>query len=217
MAVSQEQIQKLADLFEVNELKWRIGRKSKKGDTATALVYIDSRAAMDRLDEVCGPGNWQDTYKEGPNGGLLCGVSILVQGEDHPMWVTKWDGAENTDIESVKGGLSDAFKRACVKWGIARYLYSFPPSRYLPIDQYGNFQVEMNVPDWAVPKAKTEPSAADRLAAYMKDEGYPMTDKKGYTRPEVKGLIKEHFNGGFGVDELAAFLDDLPAKVAEAA
>lgn len=33
------------------------------------------------------------------------------------------DGAENTDIEPVKGGLSDAYKRAAVKWGIGRYLY----------------------------------------------------------------------------------------------
>jgi hypothetical protein len=37
--------------------------------------------------------------------------------------VTKWDGAENSQIESVKGGLSDSFKRAAVKWSIGRYLY----------------------------------------------------------------------------------------------
>jgi len=33
-------------------------------------------------------------------------------------------GAENSDIEPVKGGLSDSFKRAAVQWGIGRYLYS---------------------------------------------------------------------------------------------
>lgn len=37
--------------------------------------------------------------------------------------VTKWDGAENTDVEAVKGGLSDSMKRAAVQWGIGRYLY----------------------------------------------------------------------------------------------
>jgi len=38
-------------------------------------------------------------------------------------WVTKSDGAEDSTIEAVKGAYSDSFKRACVKWGIARYLY----------------------------------------------------------------------------------------------
>ena len=35
----------------------------------------------------------------------------------------KTDGAENTDYEPVKGGLSDAMKRAASQWGIGRYLY----------------------------------------------------------------------------------------------
>ena len=48
---------------------------------------------------------------------------------DHRMgyhgtgWVTKSDGAEDSTIEAVKGAYSDSFKRAAVKWGIARYLY----------------------------------------------------------------------------------------------
>lgn len=33
------------------------------------------------------------------------------------------DGAEDSDIESVKGGLSDSMKRAAVQWGIGRVLY----------------------------------------------------------------------------------------------
>jgi hypothetical protein len=37
--------------------------------------------------------------------------------------VWKEDGAENTDIEAVKGGLSGAMKRAAVQWGCGRYLY----------------------------------------------------------------------------------------------
>ena len=39
-------------------------------------------------------------------------------------FITKWDGAEDSDIEPVKGGLSDSMKRAAVQWGIGRYLYS---------------------------------------------------------------------------------------------
>jgi hypothetical protein len=38
-------------------------------------------------------------------------------------WITKRGGAENTDLEAVKGGLSDAMKWCTVQWGIGRYLY----------------------------------------------------------------------------------------------
>ncbi|WP_263317101.1 Rad52/Rad22 family DNA repair protein, partial [Enterobacter hormaechei] len=54
------------------------------------------------------------------NGGVECGISIKVEGE----WITKWDAAENTQVEAVKGGRSGAMKRAAVQWGIGRYLYN---------------------------------------------------------------------------------------------
>lgn len=34
------------------------------------------------------------------------------------------DGAEDSDIEPIKGGLSDSMKRAANQWGIGRVLYS---------------------------------------------------------------------------------------------
>jgi hypothetical protein len=33
------------------------------------------------------------------------------------------NGAGDSDVEAEKGAISDAFKRAAVKWGIGRYLY----------------------------------------------------------------------------------------------
>ena len=116
--------------MELNELKtpfpesgiqWRIGRAGWSGDRPWAMVlaYLDSRAIAARLDDVCGAGNWKNQFKEWHGSAQLCGISIKIDGE----WVTKWDGAENTDIEAVKGGLSSAFKRAAVHWGIGAYLY----------------------------------------------------------------------------------------------
>jgi hypothetical protein len=129
--------QKLADPFPPEDIEWRVGRSGMgaKGPWAKVLAYLTSRAIMHRLDSVIGPANWKDEYQKGPEGGILCGISIRVPvrtgttipGNDpvfgQSEWVTKWDGAENTQIESVKGGLSDSFKRAAVKWGIGRYLY----------------------------------------------------------------------------------------------
>jgi hypothetical protein len=108
--------------FPADEIEWRIGRSGVKSDGtpwAMVLAYVTSRAIMDRLDEACGTENWCNEFKAAPEGGVMCGISIRIGQE----WVTKWDGAENTDVEAVKGGLSGAMKRAGVQWGIGRYLY----------------------------------------------------------------------------------------------
>lgn len=108
--------------FHPHELEWRIGRSGVKNDRpwAYGLVYITNRAIMQRLDDVFTPFGWKNEYKDAPGGsGILCGISVKFGDE----WVTKWDGAEPTAIESVKGGLSDSMKRAAVQWGIGRYLY----------------------------------------------------------------------------------------------
>lgn len=48
---------------------------------------------------------------------------ISIYFQQQKQWLTKWDGADDSDFESVKGGLSDSMKRAAVEWGVGRYLY----------------------------------------------------------------------------------------------
>ena len=108
-----EQMEQLKKPFPVEALHWRLGQVNKAKTKAMMLVYIDARDVMDRLDEVFGL-DWTDDYKE-VNGRIVC--TITVNG------VSKSDGAGDTDFEAEKGGLSDAFKRAAVKWGVGRYLY----------------------------------------------------------------------------------------------
>lgn len=122
----------LAEPFAANEIEWRVGNKSKRGDRATLLCYLTSRAVQDRLDRVVGPGNWRDRYEpvvvNGKLAGFLCTLEIRVAGE----WLGKSDISDITDIEALKGGVSGALKRAAVKWGIGRYLYELD-ARYHPI------------------------------------------------------------------------------------
>lgn len=118
---------KLSDLsapFPKDAVHWRVQGtpyKSKSNGTysAMALAYIDARDVMDRLDEVCGPENWQDEYTVTPSGLTICRIGIQVSDD----WVWKSDGAGETAVEGKKGGISDALKRAAVHWGIGRYLY----------------------------------------------------------------------------------------------
>ena len=115
---------KLREPFPPADIEWRVAQSGKnaKGVWCKVLAYMTARAVMDRFDDVCGPENWRNEFKEAPGGGVLCGLSIRIGDE----WVTKWDGAQQTDIEAVKGGLSGATKRAAVQWGCGRYLYHLP-------------------------------------------------------------------------------------------
>lgn len=104
--------------FPREAISWRAQSVTKDGTKAMALAYIDARDVMNRLDDVLGPDGWQCRYPHA-NGKTVCEIGIRV-GEE---WIWKADGAGDSDIEAEKGALSDAFKRAAVRWGIGRYLY----------------------------------------------------------------------------------------------
>ena len=111
----------LADLkkpFPPDCISWRVGSTTKDKSKGMALAYIDARDVMQRLDDVCGPENWQCDYPHAAQK-TVCRIGIRVGDE----WVWKANGAGDSDIEAEKGALSDAFKRAAVLWGIGQYLY----------------------------------------------------------------------------------------------
>ncbi len=161
----------LAAPFDPQDIEWRVQQAGgfDKKPWAMVLAYVTNRAIMERLDEVVGIANWRNEYQPAPDGGIMCGLSIRI-GDD---WVTKWDGAENTQVEAVKGGLSNAMKRAAVQWGIGRYLYklesnfvSLAPVK--PSDMTGwshHYEKKTNsrhywkipvLPEWALPKEATD-------------------------------------------------------------
>lgn len=98
--------------------KWKIQSFNGNQTKASCVAYIDARDVMDLLDRAVGYENWKDEYRfEG--GQWLCGISIKLKDE----WITKWDTGVAGDFEVEKAVISDAFKRAGVKWGIGRFLY----------------------------------------------------------------------------------------------
>ncbi|CAK0728692.1 TPA: Rad52/Rad22 family DNA repair protein [Escherichia coli] len=117
-------LNKFDEPFSPEDIEWRIQQSGKTRDGkvwAMVLAYVTNRAIMKRLDDVCGKAGWRNEYRDIPNnGGVECGISIKIDSE----WVTKWDAAENTQVEAVKGGRSGAMKRAAVQWGIGRYDWS---------------------------------------------------------------------------------------------
>lgn len=128
----------LAAPFPPECVSFRVGSTTKDKSKGMALAYVSAREVMDRLDEVCGPGGWQCRYlPDGPR--MACEIGIRIGDE----WVWKSDGAGATDVEGEKGIYSDAFKRAAVMWGIARYLYRLG-NAWVGLEQRGNTHV---IPD----------------------------------------------------------------------
>ena len=126
MGQSGKEIQAaLAKPFAPEDLEWRLQQTFEDKMRGIAVPYVTNRAIQNRLDDVVGPENWYNDYKPWHSAGRkesqICGISIYFEGRG---FVTKWDGAEDSDLEPVKGGLSDSMKRAAVQWGIGRVLYS---------------------------------------------------------------------------------------------
>lgn len=120
--------------------KWKIQSVTKDKTKASCVAYIDARDVADLLDRAVGVLGWKDEYKFEGNQ-WLCGISLKADNE----WVTKWDTGVSGDIESEKSVISDAFKRAAVKWGIGRFLYdleikwvSYNAEKKRPLDDKGN-------------------------------------------------------------------------------
>jgi hypothetical protein len=133
-----ENIKRLQEPFCSKDVEWKIQCTTKDKDRGMAVPYINSRAIQTRLDDVIGAGNWKNSYVPWQNNAQLCGLSIY--DKERGDWVTKYDGSANTDIEPVKGGLSDSFKRAACLWGIGRYLYEIG-GIWVEIEQRGKGSV----------------------------------------------------------------------------
>jgi len=104
--------------------------KTTKKPGGGEFSYIDARDLMARLDAVVGVDGWQTTYSE-VDSKVCCKLAIRYGGHN---WVERSDGAGDTQVAGEKGSFSDAFKRAGVQHGVARYLYRdgppMTPERY---------------------------------------------------------------------------------------
>lgn len=104
-----------------------------KDGKATQLLYIDSRAATDLLDETYGMENWTIEYKD--VAGQIYG-RLSVYDTETNRWVFREDTGSPANIEKEKSLASDIVKRCIVRFGVTE-LYS-TPKIVIPDDGYGN-------------------------------------------------------------------------------
>jgi hypothetical protein len=113
-----ELMDELAEPFDAERIAWK--PQAVSGNRALAIGYADARTYQDRLNEAV-RAEWSDDYEVLDDGAVvlcrltICGVTRSDIGE-----------APKNDQNTATSALVQAFKRACVKFGVGRYLYDLP-------------------------------------------------------------------------------------------
>lgn len=184
---------RLQEPFKESDIEFKpqsLGFKANGEPWCMVLAYVQARAIQERLDQVVGPARWKVDYKH-LNNGVMCGLSLWCSFEfaeeelknhgDSQIksikksfsgeWVTKWDGAVETEVEAFKGGISSALKRTGSVWGIGRYLYKLPTTfaktSIKPMPPHDGWKKAFHkksgktlfwqvpkLPDWALPDSR---------------------------------------------------------------
>jgi len=193
--------------FPASDVSWRLQYVNEQRMQGIAVPYLDARAVADRLDEVVGQNRWKDSYTpwhdsvsgKKTKSSQLCTISIY--DDELGQWIDKTDGAEDSDIEAVKGGLSDAFKRAAVKWNIGRYLYSFNTA-WVAAEARGNSYVIPESENAKLEKAYNDTVARMFGTAAPKQNNTtpPPVQKKAETPPPAPAITQPQNNGDENAD-----------------
>jgi hypothetical protein len=82
--------------FPADRVSWRVGNTNQDKTRGMAFAYIDARDVMDRLDEVCGPANWQCRYPHA-NGKTVCELGLRVDARHHRPTAGRRAAADHAD------------------------------------------------------------------------------------------------------------------------
>ena len=109
----------LSKPFPTSCIKWRAGATTKDKTKAQALAYAEPRVYEDRLNEIIA-GEWEVTFRAWANDKIICDLAILR--------ITRSSTGESSEDSFSQGTTAEAqaFKRACSKFGLGRYLYDLP-------------------------------------------------------------------------------------------
>lgn len=215
----KEIMRELRKPFPEKDVEWRVQRamKTKKGPKAVVLAYVDNRAIMDRLDRLFGVAGWKNEFHQWRDKGTRCRLSVKIGDE----WVTKEDGADETNIESTKGGFSASMKRAAVQFGIGRYLYDLPEtfvdvtnqrqkgSHYIKTNGVEGYWVPPRLPDWALPEEEkgqrgrnTSTDASDSRTQRSNNQQEKVTDNQLKAMHVVMSEIADLAGEGITMDHV---------------
>jgi hypothetical protein len=153
----------LTEPFDPSEIKWRVTHTTRDGSRGAVIAFADPRAYSDRLNQVFTPSGWTRTYEVNTvssvtrikkdkliqTGKVLVTCTVTIAGlGTHADSGEEWADEEN----AMTSAQAQAFKRACICFGLGRYLYNFA-EMWVPLNQYRQPINLPPLPRWALPKS----------------------------------------------------------------
>ena len=153
----------LEDPFDPSEIKWRVTHTTRDGSRGAVIAFADPRAYSDRLNQIFTPSGWTRAYEVSTvssvtrmkkdkliqTGKVLVTCTVTIAGlGTHADSGEEWADEEN----AMTSALAQAFKRACVCFGLGRYLYNFV-EMWVPLNEYRQPLNLPPLPQWALPTA----------------------------------------------------------------
>lgn len=194
----KEIIAQLSQPFDPSDIKWKPQTVDYKAKTALAVAHADPRAYIDRLNEVLGPEGWGQEFRfiatEAPK--FIKGKKAWKAPADAPIPEDKTvpgfkvlaicrltingigvhestGDSDAADDNAATSAEAQAFKRACLSFGLGRYLYDLP-KQTVGYDG-GQFLYTPILPDWAIPKTDCEDCSSVIGATEWKGQEYNVT------------------------------------------
>ena len=173
---SEIQFTRLAEPFDLSEIKWRVTHTSRDGSRGAVIAFADPRAYTDRLNRLFTPAGWTRSYEVSTvssvtrtkkdkliqTGKVLVTCTLTITGLGcHAGSGEEWADEEN----AMTAAEAQAFKRAASCYGLGRYLYDLA-EMWVPLNEHRQPIQIPTLPHWALPKAgtsgKAHPSAGQR-------------------------------------------------------
>lgn len=193
--LTTEQVyERLKQPFDPSDIKWKPQTVDYKKGLAMAVAHADPRAYSDILNEVVGIDGWSSTItfttspynkfikgrkaygdspatedKQIPGNKLFATVTVTIEGIGSH---TSSGDCDASDENAATSAEAQAFKRACMQFGLGRYLYDLP-KQMVPYDtKTGAFKQIPDLPDWAIPKMTCEDCGGQIRASQFGDKEY---------------------------------------------
>jgi hypothetical protein len=160
-AEQQERVIKQLEVpFDEREIKWKVKEKRYNGRWGGVLPYADSRAYLDRLNQLFSPVGWTKEPvtstvpairtvgdSKFPTSKILITTTLTI----HRLGTQPGTGEEWADEENAfTAADAQSFKRACSAFGLGRYLYRFGLI-WVKLDRDGVPIKLPALPQWALP------------------------------------------------------------------
>lgn len=178
----------LSEPFPSKEVEFKPGATNKEKTKALALAYVDSRPYIQRLNQVS--PDWHDEYQVSmlpDRVVVLCRLTIAGvtrTGDGECLLGGSGEESDRAEPNAVTTASAQAFKRACVKFGLGAYLYALPQVWCEYDHQKRRIVNPPALPDWALPAAERAARFAANVAAADWKAVVPLDDPATSELPE---------------------------------